>query len=347
MTPEQPPILAIESSCDDTAAAVWAGGRLASSVVASQRVHEGWGGVVPELASRAHQRLIVPTVKTALEEAGVPLAEVGAIAVTYGPGLAGSLLVGLSTAKGLALGLGIPLIGVNHLEGHVYSVFVDEPHPAFPFLCLTVSGGHTLLTLVREGFVHEELGRTRDDAAGEAFDKVARLLGLGYPGGPHIDRLAASGDATQFALPSPRITNHKSRSVADFSFSGLKTAVRYTVADAPEAAGMAPDAWLEANRADVAAAFQHAASEALVGALSDAVRQTGVQDVAIVGGVSANSGLRAAAQEASGAEGWTLHMPAMRFSVDNAAMIAVTAAFKWAAGETDDLSLGAEPSLKL
>ena len=344
MIPDLPPILAIESSCDDTAAAVWAGGRLASSVVASQRVHEGWGGVVPELASRAHQRLIVPTVQAALEEAGVPLAEVGAVAVTYGPGLAGSLLVGLSAAKGLALGLGVPLVGVNHLEGHVYSVFVEEPHPAFPFLCLTVSGGHTLLTLVREGFVHEELGRTRDDAAGEAFDKVARMLGLGYPGGPPVDRLAASGDPAFLRFASPRISGRKQRSVADFSFSGIKTAVRYALAEAPEAERAA---WLEAHRADVCASFQSAVAGALVGAISDAVRQTGVRDVAIVGGVSANRGLRAAAEEASGAEGWALHMPALRFSVDNAAMIAVTAAFKWAAGETSPLSLGAEPSLKL
>lgn len=347
MLRDLPPILAIESSCDDTAAAVWSGGRLASSVVASQHVHEGWGGVVPELASRAHQRLILPTVRAALREAEVPLAEVGAVAVTYGPGLAGSLLVGLSAAKGLALGLGVPLIGVNHLEGHVYSVFVEEPHPAFPFLCLTVSGGHTLLTLVREGFVHDEIGRTRDDAAGEAFDKVARMIGLGYPGGPHIDRLAGAGDPDFLALPSPRITGQKSRSVADFSFSGLKTAVRYAVADGPAEAGLSPEAWLEAHQADVSASFQRAAVRGLIGAVSDAVAKTGVRDVAIVGGVSANRGLRRAAHEASGAEGWTLHVPDMAHSVDNAAMIAVTAAFKWAAGETSLLSLGAEPSLKL
>ena len=344
MLPDLPPILAIESSCDDTAAAVWAGGRLASSVVASQRVHEGWGGVVPELASRAHQRLIVPTVQTALDEAGLGMGDVGAVAVTYGPGLAGSLLVGLSAAKGLALGLGVPLIGVNHLEGHVYSVFVEEPHPALPFLCFTVSGGHTLLTLVREGFVHEELGRTRDDAAGEAYDKTARLLGLGYPGGPPVDKLAATGDAHFLSLASPRITGHKARGLADFSFSGIKTAVRYALDDVPEADR---EAWLEAHRADVCASFQHAVVEALVGSLSDAVRETGVRDVAIVGGVSANRGLRARAAEVAEAEGWTLHAPALSYSVDNAAMIAVTAAFKWAAGETSPLSLGAEPSLKL
>ena len=344
MPPRQPPILAIESSCDDTAAAVWADGRLASSVVASQRVHEGWGGVVPELASRAHQRLIVPTVQTALDEAGLAAEDLGAVAVTYGPGLAGSLLVGLSAAKGLALGLGVPLIGVNHLEGHVYSVFVEEPHPAFPFLCLTVSGGHTLLTLVREGFVHEELGRTRDDAAGEAYDKVARLLGMGYPGGPPVDKLAATGDPEFLTFASPRITGQKARSVADFSFSGIKTGVRYAIADVPEAER---DTWLDAHRADVCASFQRAVSTSLVDALCDAVRQSGVRDVAIVGGVSANSGLRQRAAEAADEEGWRLHVPPLRFSVDNAAMIAVTASFKWAAGEASSLSLGAEPSLKL
>ena len=346
-----PPILAIETSCDDTAAAVWAKGRLASSVVASQRAHEDWGGVVPEIASREHQRLIVPTVQAALHDAGVPLAEVGAVAVTYGPGLAGALLVGLSAAKGLALGLGVPLIGVNHLEGHVYSVFVDRPHPRFPFLCLTVSGGHTLLTLVREGFRHEEIGRTRDDAAGEAFDKVARLLGLGYPGGPHVDRLAATGDPTFLPLASPRITSAKARSLADFSFSGIKTAVRYALEAAPPSSGTSPEAeraaWLEAHRADVCASFQRTVVDALVGAVQDAVAQTGVRDVAIVGGVSANRGLRAAAREASGAGGWRLHVPALEHSVDNAAMIAVTASFKWKAGETSPLSLTAAPSLAL
>ncbi|MGB3544327.1 tRNA (adenosine(37)-N6)-threonylcarbamoyltransferase complex transferase subunit TsaD, partial [Rubrivirga sp.] len=189
--PDLAPILAIETSCDDTAAAVWANGRLASSVVASQKVHEGFGGVVPEHASRAHERLIVPTVRAALGDAGLEVGDLGAVAVTVGPGLAGSLLVGLSMAKGIAVGADLPLIGVNHLEGHVYSVMIEEPRPELPFLCLTVSGGHTLLTLVEDGFRHRELGRTRDDAAGEAFDKVAKLLGLGYPGGPHIDRLAA------------------------------------------------------------------------------------------------------------------------------------------------------------
>ena len=344
-SPTLPPILAIESSCDDTAAAVWRDGALASSVVASQRVHEGFGGVVPELASRAHQRLIVPTVQAALDEAGTSLGELGAVAVTHGPGLAGSLLVGLSLAKGLALGQGIPLLGVNHLEGHVYSVFVDGDGPDLPYLCLTVSGGHTLLTLVREGFVHDELGRTRDDAAGEAFDKVAKLLGLGYPGGPHVDRLAADGDPAFLDLPSPRLgpKGRRGKALFDVSFSGIKTAVRYWLVDL----GDRRSSVLDAHLADVCASFQRTVVDGLVDGLCAAVAETGVRDVAIVGGVSANRGLRARAQAAADANGFRLFVPDLRFSVDNAAMIAVTAAHKWAAGQTDGLDLAAAPSLAL
>lgn len=335
-------ILAIESSCDDTAAAVWHDGRLTSSVVASQRVHESFGGVVPELAGRAHQRLIVPTVTAALDEAGLTRDAVEAVAVTYGPGLAGSLLVGLSFAKALALGLGVPLIGVNHLEGHVYSVFVEEPHPAFPYLCLTVSGGHTLLTLVREGFVHEQVGRTRDDAAGEAFDKVGRLLGLPYPGGPHVDRLAATGDAGFLDLPSPRLTG-PTDGLFDMSFSGIKTAVRYVIEDW----GAERRAMLERHRADVCASFQRAVVTALVRGVREAVAETGVPRVAVVGGVSANRGLRAAIRDSAEARGFEVFIPDMAYSVDNAAMIAATAAFKLEAGQTSDLTLSAEPSLAL
>lgn len=344
--PDLPPILAIETSCDDTAAAVWADGALASSVVAGQRVHEGFGGVVPEFASRAHQQLIVPTVRAALDEAGLGIADIGAIAVTVGPGLAGSLLVGLSMAKGLALGRGIPLLGVNHLEGHVYSVFVSEPRPPLPFLCLTVSGGHTLLTLVKEGFVHEELGRTRDDAAGEAFDKVARLLGLPYPGGPHIDRLARTGDPTFVEFPSPRLgpKGRRGKALFDVSFSGIKTAVRYWLADFSDAER---ESMFAEHLPDVCASFQRAVVTALVDGIREAVRETGVQHVAIVGGVSANSALRAAAEAAAASDGFSVYVPDMAHSVDNAAMIAVTAAFKWTAGQEGDLTLGASPSLKL
>ena len=336
--PAAPPLLAIETSCDDTAAAVWAGGRLASSVVAGQRVHEAFGGVVPELASRAHEQLIVPTVQAALAEAGLTLGDIGAVAVTVGPGLAGSLLVGMGVAKGIALGRGLPLVAVNHLDGHAASVYVSGDGPPTPFLCLTVSGGHTHLAVVGEGLRQTVLGRTRDDAAGEAFDKTARLLGLPYPGGPHVDRLAAEGDAAFIDFPSPRLVGkHGERPPFDVSFSGLKTAVRY---------------WLDACEgavpvADVCASFQRAVVEALVAALREAAAETGIRDVAIVGGVSANRGLRAAAQAAAEADGWRLHVPAPGFSVDNAAMIAVAGAFRWAAGARDGLDVPAQPALAL
>ncbi|MDX1438351.1 MAG: tRNA (adenosine(37)-N6)-threonylcarbamoyltransferase complex transferase subunit TsaD [Rubricoccaceae bacterium] len=344
MLPSSISLLAIESSCDDTAAAVLKGGSVVSSVVASQRIHEGFGGVVPELASRAHQRLIVPTVEAALEEAGINKTDLDAVAVTYGPGLAGSLLVGLSFAKALALGLDIPLIGVNHLEGHIYSVFIDEPRPSFPYLCLTVSGGHTLLTLVKEGFVHEELGRTRDDAAGEAFDKVAKILGLGYPGGPAIDRLAKGGDAAFKDFPSPRLPNENHRKNYTFSFSGIKTNVLYYLRDLGDEHRQQ---MLETHLPDIAASFQETVVDALVGAIRDAVEETGVRHVAVVGGVSANSRLRERAQLAAEEDGFELYVPALKYAVDNAAMIAVTAAFKLDAGHTTDLDLTVEPALKV
>ncbi len=336
---DEPTLLAIESSCDDTAAAVFARGRVVSSVVASQRVHELYGGVVPELASRDHQRLIVPTVEAALAEAGVTKADLDAVAVTYGPGLAGPLLVGLSFAKALALGLNVPLVGVNHLEGHVYSVFVEGPSPPFPYLCLTVSGGHTLLVLVRAPFAHETLGKTRDDAAGEAFDKVGKLVGLSYPGGPAVDRLAARGDFSFHRFPSPRLPGS-----LDFSFSGIKTSVRYYLEALPADERRHV---LTEGLPDLCAAFQHAVVSALVGAVREAVDETGVREVAVVGGVSANSGLRAAARAAAEADGFRLYVPPLRYSVDNAAMIAVTAAFKLAAGHTSPLTLTAEPALRL
>ncbi len=335
-----PVLLGIESSCDDTAAAVVAGGALRSSVVSSQRVHEGFGGVVPELASRAHQRLIVPVVEAALAEAGVGKEELDAVAVTYGPGLAGSLLVGLSFAKALALGLGIPLVGVNHLEGHLYSVFIEEPHPPLPYLCLTVSGGHTQLVLVRNGFRHEVLGATRDDAAGEAFDKVAKMLGLGYPGGPHIDRLAEGGDAGFQDFPRTRLGG--ADGPFDFSFSGIKTAVLYYLNRFPDAER---EALLAEHRPDIAASFQTAVVEVLVGALRDAARAAGVEAVAVVGGVSANRQLRREAAAMAEAEGLRLFIPKPAYSVDNAAMIAVAGHRKWAAGIESPLSLAAAPAL--
>jgi N6-L-threonylcarbamoyladenine synthase len=340
--PDAPLILGIETSCDDTAAAVVDGSRLRSNVRAAQRIHEGFGGVVPELASRAHQQLIVPVVEAALAEAGVERRDLDAVAVTYGPGLAGSLLVGLSFAKALALALDVPLVGVNHLEGHVYSVFIEEPHPPFPYLCLTVSGGHTQLDVVREGFVHEPLGRTRDDAGGEAFDKVAKMMGLPYPGGPAIDRLAQGGDPAFLDLPRTRLP--AAAGPFDFSFSGIKTAVLYTLSrmDAGER-----EAYLARHGADLAAAFEQAVVDVLVGALRDAVRQTDVPAAAVVGGVSANRRLRAAAEAAAAVDGFGLFIPRLEFSMDNAAMVAVTGRFKLAAGHTSPLTLTAEPALTL
>ncbi|HEX7072221.1 MAG TPA: tRNA (adenosine(37)-N6)-threonylcarbamoyltransferase complex transferase subunit TsaD [Rhodothermales bacterium] len=331
-------VLGIESSCDDTAAAVVADGRLLASVVSSQEEHGRFGGVVPEVASRAHQRLIVPVVEAALERAAVRLDEIEGVAVTYGPGLVGSLLVGLSFAKTLALGRGIPLIGVNHLEGHIYSVFLEERTPPFPYLCLIVSGGHTELVRIAAPFEHELLGRTRDDAAGEAFDKVAKLLGLPYPGGPEIDRLAAQGDSTFHAFPRSTPGGY------DFSFSGVKTNVLYYLNRFDEAARAEH---LERHLADLCASFQASIVDVLVSAIERAVQETGIRDVAIVGGVSANSGLRRAAEQAANAGGFDVYIPAPRFCGDNAAMVAEAGYRKLHAGLTSPLSLTAEPSLSL
>jgi N6-L-threonylcarbamoyladenine synthase len=331
-------VLGIETSCDDTAAAVVRGGRLASSVVSSQDVHGPYGGVVPELASRDHQRLIVPVVRRALAEAGVAESAVDAVAVTYGPGLAGSLLVGLSFAKAFAWARSVPLVGVNHLEGHLFSLFVEEPHPPLPFLCLVVSGGHTQVVEVRGDFAVRTLSRTRDDAAGEAFDKVGKLLGLPYPGGPHVDRLAASGD--------PRFADFPRTALADsgFSFSGIKTAVLYHLNAVPE---REREAYLEAHLADLCASFQAAVVDMLADGVERAVRSTGIRDVGVAGGVSANTALRASLGRLAERLGLMLHVTDPRWSTDNAAMIAVAGHHKLAAGRTSDLSLTAEPALAL
>ncbi len=331
-------ILGVESSCDDTAAAVIRDTEIVASVISSQVVHEQYGGVVPELASRDHQRLIVPVVEKALQESGVDKRELDAVAVTYGPGLAGSLLVGLSFSKALALGLDVPLIGVNHLEGHIYSVFLDQKKPVFPYLCLVVSGGHTQLVLVREGFQQEVLGSTRDDAAGEAFDKVAKLLGLGYPGGPKIDKLAQLGNADFHAFPRSSLPGY------EFSFSGLKTAVLYYLNQFDEAARLQH---VEEHMQDICASFQQAVVDMLVRVVKRAVRRTGIKDVALVGGVSANQGLRQAMMALGEAEDFNLYIPPLRFCTDNAAMIAITGYFKHQSGLTSPLTLTAIPSLKI
>ncbi len=320
-------ILGIESSCDDTSAAVIRDGLLLSNVIASQSVHEEYGGVVPELASRAHQQNIVPVVATALRRAGIDKRELSAIAFTRGPGLLGSLLVGTSFAKGLSLGLRVPIVDVNHLYGHVLSHFVRrEPTdrvPRFPYLCLLISGGNSQLILVKSAAEMEVLGRTIDDAAGEAFDKCAKIMGLPYPGGPQIDRLAAEGDATRFKFAKPHIAG------LDYSFSGLKTSFLYTLRDAVKAE---PD-FVERNRADLAASLQKTIIDILLDKLAKAVDATGVTTVAIGGGVSANSGVRAAVAAFCEERGIEAFIPERTFTTDNAAMVAIAGYFKYLQGE--------------
>ncbi|MGM9852036.1 MAG: tRNA (adenosine(37)-N6)-threonylcarbamoyltransferase complex transferase subunit TsaD [Muribaculaceae bacterium] len=320
-------ILGIESSCDDTSAAVIRDGLLLSNVIASQSVHEEYGGVVPELASRAHQQNIVPVVATALRRAGIDKRELSAIAFTRGPGLLGSLLVGTSFAKGLSLGLRVPIVDVNHLHGHVLSHFVRrEPTdrvPRFPYLCLLISGGNSQLILVKSAAEMEVLGRTIDDAAGEAFDKCAKIMGLPYPGGPQIDRLAADGDATRFKFAKPHIAG------LDYSFSGLKTSFLYTLRDAVKAE---PD-FVERNRADLAASLQKTIIDILLDKLAKAVDATGVTTVAIGGGVSANSGVRAAVAAFCEERGIEAFIPERTFTTDNAAMVAIAGYFKYLQGE--------------
>lgn len=316
-------ILGIESSCDDTSAAIVRDGILLSNVIASQQVHEEYGGVVPELASRAHQQNIVPVVDAAIKRAGIDRSELSAIAFTRGPGLIGSLLVGTSFAKGLSLGLRIPIIDVNHLHGHVLAHYVrqqpDDRVPEFPYLCLLISGGNSQLIMVRGYNDMEILGRTIDDAAGEAFDKCAKVMGLPYPGGPHIDRLAAEGDPKRFKFARPHIPG------LDYSFSGLKTSFLYTLRDGLRAN---PD-FIEENKADLAASLQSTIIAILLDKLEKAVKQTGVRTVAIGGGVSANSGVRAAVAEFCERHGIEAFIPERKFTTDNAAMVAIAGYFKY------------------
>lgn len=316
-------ILGIESSCDDTSAAVIRDGLLLSNVIASQSVHEEYGGVVPELASRAHQQNIVPVVDAALKRAGVDKHDLSAIAFTRGPGLLGSLLVGTSFAKGLSLGLRCPMVDVNHLHGHVLSHFIrrkeDDRVPEYPFLTLLISGGNSQLILVKNYNDMEILGATIDDAAGEAFDKCAKVMGLPYPGGPHIDRLAAEGDSSRFHFAKPHIPG------LDYSFSGLKTSFLYTLRDAVKTD---PD-FIEKNRADLAASLQCTIIEILLDKLDKAVKATGVKTVAIGGGVSANSGVRTAVADYCRRRGIEAFIPERSFTTDNAAMVAIAGYFKY------------------
>lgn len=330
-------LLALESSCDDTGAALMRDGVLLSNVVATQQVHAQYGGVVPELASRAHQQHLLPVVTAALRQAGVEKHELDAVAVTQGPGLLGSLLVGGMFAKSLALALGKPLLAVNHMRAHILAHFIEAPKPAFPFLCLTVSGGHTQLVVVKSALDMEVIGQTIDDAAGEAFDKTAKLLGLPYPGGPRLDKLAQTGNPRRFAFPEGALAGY------DFSFSGLKTAVLYFLKK--EVA--ANPRFIEDNLADLCASIQHTIVSTLLRQLRKAAAATGLTQVALAGGVAANSGLRAALQAEAAAQGWQVFIPAFEFCTDNAAMIAMSAHFQYLAGDFASQLMSPDPRLKL
>lgn len=326
-------ILGIESSCDDTSAAVIIDGVLRSNVIASQKVHETFGGVVPELASRAHQQNILPVVSEAIRQAGIAKEDLSAIAYTRGPGLLGSLLVGTSFAKGLALGLNIPLIDVNHLAAHALSHFVKESPedevPEFPYMCLLISGGNSQIILVKSPDDMEIIGKTIDDAAGEAFDKCAKVMGLPYPGGPHIDRLAAEGNPEAFRFARPKIPDF------DYSFSGLKTSFLYTLRD-----GLAEDHdYIEKNKADLAASLQQAIIDILLDKLAKAVKVHRPRQIAIGGGVSANSGVRKAVEKFCNDRGIKTWIPKRSFTTDNAAMVAIAGAMRLTPNHTTDISL--------
>lgn len=343
-------ILGIETSCDETSAAVLRDGIVRSNVISSQLIHREYGGVVPELASRAHQRLIVPVVDEALLASGTGKGQLDAVAVTHGPGLMGALLVGLNFAKALAYGLRIPLVGVNHMEAHIYSNFIDDPGARVPFLCLIVSGGHTQLVLVRQPLEHELLGETLDDAAGEAFDKVAKMLGLGFPGGPAVDKLAQQGDPEFVKFPRPLLGDD----TLDFSFSGVKTAVLYWLREngyshpgSGSAATSGPPAGVTAHLADLCASFQAAVVDVLVGKLLQAVNKTGVRNVAIAGGVSANTGLRRRMQALADEHGLRLSVPRFEYCTDNGAMVAMAGYLRLTKGVTSGFELNAVPNLSL
>ncbi|HVS95230.1 MAG TPA: tRNA (adenosine(37)-N6)-threonylcarbamoyltransferase complex transferase subunit TsaD [Puia sp.] len=333
-------ILAIESSCDETSCAVSRDGIILSNVIAGQAVHEQYGGVVPELASRAHIQNIVPVVDAALKRSGCATAELTAIAFTQSPGLIGSLLVGSQFAKSLALALGLPLIAVHHMQAHVLANLIPgrsgilgetQPLPSFPFLCLTVSGGHTQIVLCHSPLKMEVIGETLDDAAGEAFDKSAKLLGLPYPGGPLIDKYAREGDPGRFAFPEPQIP------ALNFSFSGLKTAILYFLR---EETGKDPG-FIDRHLPDICASIQQRIVSILLNKFRKAARETGVSDLCIAGGVSANSGLRRTFQEMGAREGWRTFIPPFEYCTDNAAMIAITGHYKYLAGDFAPLSVSA------
>ena len=316
-------ILAIESSCDETSASVIVNGKVLNNIIATQGVHQKYGGVVPELASRAHQRNIVAVVNEALQLAGIERTDLKAVAFTRGPGLMGSLLVGVSFAKGLSLGLSIPLIEVNHMQAHVVAHFIDDPKPSFPFLCLTVSGGHTQIVLVKDFLDMEVIGQTQDDAVGEAFDKAAKIMGLPYPGGPLIDKYAQDGDPSVFKFPETVMPG------LDFSFSGIKTAFLYFLRDEK----LKNPHFVEQNLNNICASLQKHLVNMLMTRLIQASEKTGIKEIAIAGGVSANSGLRNAIKETGDKLGWNTFIPAFEYCTDNAAMIAMSAHYKFMKGQ--------------
>ncbi|SFW76667.1 tRNA (adenosine(37)-N6)-threonylcarbamoyltransferase complex transferase subunit TsaD [Chitinophaga sancti] len=327
-------ILAIESSCDETSASVLVDGKILSNYIANQTIHEQYGGVVPELASRAHQENIVPVVDYALKQAGIKKEELDAIAFTQAPGLIGALLVGSCFAKSLALALNKPLIAVHHMQAHVLANFIEDPIPSFPFLCLTVSGGHTQIVRVDSPLQMKVIGETLDDAAGEAFDKSAKLLGLPYPGGPLIDKYAKQGDPEKFKFPEPQIPE------LNFSFSGLKTSILYFLQEKQKTD---PD-FVQNNMADICASIQHRIVSILMNKLKKASKETGIKEIGIAGGVSANSGLRTALQQYGEKYGWKTYIPKFEYCTDNAAMIAITAYYKYQA--QDFVGLDAVPGAR-
>ena len=333
-------ILGIESSCDDTAAAVLHNGKILSNVVATQEIHQKYGGVVPELASRAHQQNIVPVIHEAIKQAQITKEDLSAIAFTQGPGLMGSLLVGTSFAKSLSLGLGIPLLDINHMQAHILAHFIEEEEfrkPEFPFLCLTISGGHTQIVKVSDYFEMELIGQTLDDAVGEAFDKSAKILGLPYPGGPLIDKNAQAGNPKAFHFPKPKVGE------LDFSFSGLKTSILYFI---QKEVKRDPD-FIKYNLKDICASIQNTIIQILMDKIKKAVKQTGIKRVAIAGGVSANSGIRGALKEAEEKHQWETFIPKFEYTTDNAAMIAIAGHYKFLKNEFADFSTTARARIKM
>lgn len=333
-------ILGIESSCDDTAAAVLHNGKILSNVVATQEIHRRYGGVVPELASRAHQQNIVPVIHEALSQANIAKEDLTAIAFTRGPGLMGSLLVGTSFAKSLALGLNIPLLDINHMQAHILAHFIDEEgyrKPEFPFLCLTISGGHTQIVKISDYFEMEVIGETIDDAVGEAFDKSAKILGLPYPGGPLIDKNAQKGNPKAFPFPKPKVGD------LNFSFSGLKTSILYFIQKEIKE----NPAFIEENLEDICASIQHTIIKILMDKLKKAVKQTGITRIAIAGGVSANSGIRKTLKEAEQKYDWETFIPKFEYTTDNAAMIAIAGHYKFLNKDFADMATTAKARIKM